>query len=679
MVDRFQDEDVKIVYKNKENSNSYQTHEKKKVTYSRKGQVAIILSIIFVILFVIIAGPPITIYALFYDGNTGEHQTNQISNPETFLTNKVYSAIDNTKSGSIDLEITEADLNGLITYATNGQIPPEVQKYIKDIYCVVNEENYDFYLECEIPYIFKTRVNLSLDLIGTKNDVEGFDEPVAFVFEIENLKIGRLGGLANLGVNILEQVIGKENLEAKISETFSSIGLNMDIDWDNLRVYYTQANLYSDIISIVQANINMPIVTTLIEEFMDADKLQVINNEDSIEFSINVEHLVTDEIYLDKDNELELDSSTYRDAVEYLLNEGLIDETQIEEIFNYLYTGYEENAEINETLKLLSHEHWSTISECLNLNSPIEDFTTYVGLNFNKESLSDDLMVKRIDETDPKLFVNNDTPFEISYLATAEINDILHSIGIIGYTMHHTYIDENGDYQVIYCTIDDIYASLKNNGVSLVIGVDINGLKTHFVIQTGEDIEHLEGYIYRTSLKEVRLGDVVLESDVLQDLFGLFNEQLSQTDIVVLDLKNMLITFDLTTVFNEALYNIPIDDSHLTISLKIGNKEGLAEPVILVMCVTDYRVNISINVDEEGNLHLGETEIPPEIEEVLEDYLTSTEYNSTEELIEDVINDYKNQIEASGGNVDELIDEINNNPNWVWDNLDNLFNVNNDI
>lgn len=679
MVDRFQDEDVKIVYKNKSASNSYQTHEKKKVTYSRKGTVAIVLTIIFVVLFVIIAAPPITFYALFYDGNTNEHQTTEIENPETFLTNKVYRAIDNTESGQINLEITEADLNGLIAYATNGQIPPEIQKYVKDIYCVIDEENYDFYLECEIPYIFKTRVNLSLNLIGTEKNQE-IDEPVAFSFEIENLKIGRLGGLANLGVSLVEQFIGSENIEAQIADTFASIGLNMTIDWENLRIYYTQANLYNDIVSIIQANVDLPIVTTLFQEFLSSDKLTVTNNPDSVEFGVNLEHLITDDIYLNKDEELDIDSANYRDAVEYMLNAGLIDETQIVEAFNYLYAGYDESASINETLQLINSQQWAEISALLNLATPISDFTNYVGLNFTKEALSDDFMVERINETDPKLFVNNDTPFEISYLTADEINDILYNTGFIGYTMHHTYLDENGDYQIIYFTIDDLYATINEENVSLVIGIDINGLKTHFVIKTGNDIEHLEGYIYRTSLEEVRLGEVVLESDILSDLFDLFNNQLTETDVVILDLDNMLITFDLTTIFNEALYNIPIDDSHLNISLQIGNKEGLNEPVILVMCVTDYRVDITVNVDENGNLYLEETEIPPEIEEVLKDYIeNNTNYNSTEELIEDAINDYKDQIEASGGNVDELIDEINNNPNWVWDNLENLFPLNNEI
>ena len=156
-----------------------------------------------------------------------------------------------------------------------------------------------------------------------------------------------------------------------------------------------------------------------------------------------------------------LSLDTIREALVSLMDQGLIEESNLNLVSEYFFNGY----------------HDDNAPDC-DLNSiGINDKNAYQGFNVVTPLSVDDLIrnsVSSFDGYSPIL-----TSFDIANLKEDDVNTFLHTQNIFGNKFFLTREVSDGKYKTSYIALDNAYINLTSNGAVISAGLNINGLETN--------------------------------------------------------------------------------------------------------------------------------------------------------------------------------------------------------
>ena len=652
MVDTIQDANIKI-----ENRHSTTPSSKHKPV-KRKGLTA--LWIILAVLLCVIIIPPAITYALLFDNTQEEVKATNIDNVETYISDLLVDSFDTASEGHLSITFNQDDLNGFIQLATS-QI--EQNEIVNNIYCLIDNEEYSFYLELQIP-LLPTRVKLTTELVEsspTSNEL--------FLFKIKDLKIGNIGGL----YGIARSLIATYNLDDAIENALASQNLSFVFDWTNGTISYSKENLIKDLQSLINGieGDENGIYKLIINQLLVPKNFTTTAEEKGVAFAISLEDIKTDEAELDPSASINLNTEDYAYLVETLLNDGQISSDQIQSAFDFLYFGYSA-IEGTSFANIVEAIDWQTYSDLIGAN--ITDPSLYEGLPCGDISATSNFIAEQINNVDPKNFVNNDSSFELAYIEQEILNEELRAIDAIGHTVPFSYQRSDGTYNLSYITVNDFYCMFNGKKINLVVGLDINGFHTAIVLENSILENTDSNFVFSLNLDDVILGTLESNKEAEDAVFNMLNTLTGNYNLFVIDKENNQIDFDIEAILADSLYRFVEFTPYIDLSIEVNENSTLDEDVLWIYCISSYRVDVEVSAGDDGqSIVIDNLEIPDDLQGFLDDYVADhDEYATTDELIQSVVNEYVENYINEGGDINELIDMINNNENWTWENLDSL-------
>lgn len=436
---------------------------------------------------------------------------------------------------TIDLKITQKQLNQLL-YNASSNLPEQASKYLKQFSIQITDDSYVFDLEIGAFDVLKSHVTIKT-IIQVDADLGNGDK--GFLFAISDLKVGRLGNMQGL-LPWAANTIGLD-----LSSIFSSAGLSIKADVDNLRLTYSYDDFVSDISS--KAGSTDPLFLNIFSNFFKENYISFTHVADQhIIGSINMGDFLVNPQYTNSDYVINPKMGTnndipmltyYSNIVTSLINASIIPDQNVEEnarttlkflTYGKDYINSSEESFINTIYDNIKADYCSNLS--------IDDYSsarkTAVFGNDDTDVMKDitDAVNKRIEDTmstpalkaefvakvmaegSAYLFDEND-PFIVS---NEMIRDLLKSNeNLIGYGFTFVGDDQNGDAKVSYAILDNVYPTIiaadpavegSKDMMALTFGLNINGAETSLILpMEGKEINDSNKHGLSFNMKDANL------------------------------------------------------------------------------------------------------------------------------------------------------------------------------
>lgn len=443
---------------------------------AKKKKKKVVLIIILIAVFVLIILPPALVFAFLYDGSTVK-----VTYDETFTTEKwsqslVMDSLDDAASeGVAKFSITENDINNMIynAYKDNS----DIKQYLKQIAVDIKDNSYLISATGKF-YFFETRAKISTTLEKTMMPKGGSEEE-AYVFTITSTNLGRLPNMKGLIISLLKNIFGDS-----LSSSIDAGDIKLNIDLDNAKFYVYSSDFRNLINNAIPSDGgSTSFYSSFINDFLDNKLLEIdFYDNDAITIKVLLNKLTgndygsgqyvcynapydstTTKLTINGEQK-KLSLDVIRDALVSLLNDGLIEENQMNAVSDYLFNGYD----------------GSNAPSCSLESIGINDKTAYAGFNFSTLTNPDAIVVEDIASFtgyDPSA-----THFDFASIKESDLNAFLQSQKIFGNKFFLTRELDEGGYKASYIALDNAYINLTSDGAILTVGLNINGLETTITI-----------------------------------------------------------------------------------------------------------------------------------------------------------------------------------------------------
>ena len=455
-------------------------------------------------------------YALFYDGTKTDSSLHTEQEFGAVLEKSFFNGLSNTKStGTIDIGLTKADLNGVFKKARSG-LDPAVRDRIDGFYVDINGANYTFTIEANVP-LFNTRAFIETTLKEEDNATDPLQG--RFIFTINNVKFGRIGGIENFALAVAKGPIqdAMKSLETSLAQN----GIHVSIDLDNKSIIYTKQNLQNDITNML-GNQNK-LLTSAFSQFM-GDGFVHLNDSiaETFAFTADLKKLHDNPTYVDANNDLGINLDGYARNLETALAANNALAGRETEFFTYLIRGYQ-GVEAS-TQSLVEGLDLSSIS--------IADPTAYEGENLEAGADLSQTVQSQINATTIL------TEHKIADLKEEDINAFLASSSAIG----QGNVLVNAEKKAAYVTIDNFNCNVLDGVMYLVVGLSINGYETRIILDTA--YRSFSNYKLILDVNNVYIGEVGLSAALKQEIDAYLSDALGNSSMVTYDGANKLVSID---------------------------------------------------------------------------------------------------------------------------------------
>ena len=469
---------------------------KPKKKKSKKKVVIIVLLVVFLVLFVF---PPAFVFIFIYDTSKMKVTYDEAFDSDKWAESLVMDSLDNTVSeGAAKFSITESDVNNMLYQSYKDS--EEMQQFVKQIAIDVRKNSYVFSISASLGF-FNTRIQIVTNL--SKGQVENRNGSLedAYIFTIKDVVLGKVPGLKPLVMSILKQSIGDS-----FSSGDSQFEIHSDLDHSRFYVFASDfRNMIGNALGGGSGSSNF--YTSFIYDFLDnglvdvdfysnealtikvqLDKLTGNDYDEGqyVYYNMPYENTTTKLTINNQQKKLSLD--TIREALVSLMDQGLIEESNLNLVSEYLFNGY----------------HDDNAPDC-DLNSiGIYDKNAYQGFNVATPLSVDDLIrnsVSSFDGYSPIL-----TSFDIANLEEDDVNTFLHTQNIFGNKFFLTREVSDGKYKTSYIALDNAYINLTSNGAVISAGLNINGLETNVTMLMDIDAENSKNAKLAYTVNEIYYG-----------------------------------------------------------------------------------------------------------------------------------------------------------------------------
>ncbi len=475
-----------------DNANANKKPKKK----SKKKVVIIVLLVVFLVLFVF---PPAFVFIFIYDTSKMKVTYDEAFDSDKWAESLVMDSLDNTVSeGAAKFSITESDVNNMLYQSYKDS--EEMQQFVKQIAIDVRKNSYVFSISASLGF-FNTRIQIVTNL--SKGQVENRNGSLedAYIFTIKDVVLGKVPGLKPLVMSILKQSIGDS-----FNTGDSQFEIHADLDHSRFYVFASDfRNMIGNALGGGSGSSNF--YTSFIYDFLDnglvdvdfysnealtikvqLDKLTGNDYDEGqyVYYNMPYENTTTKLTINNQQKKLSLD--TIREALVSLMDQGLIEESNLNLVSEYLFNGY----------------HDDNAPDC-DLNSiGINDKNAYQGFNVVAPLSVDDLIrnsVSSFDGYSPIL-----TSFDIANLKEDDVNTFLHTQNIFGNKFFLTREISDGKYKTSYIALDNAYINLTSNGAIISAGLNINGLETNVTMLMDIDAENSKNAKLAYTVNEIYYG-----------------------------------------------------------------------------------------------------------------------------------------------------------------------------
>lgn len=501
------------------------------------------LKVFLSILAIIIVVPVALVYALGYDSSGTAPSEDTSFNKETVMKDAVSASLDNTKStGKMDIAISEDNLNQLLISALKDKtssIPGYEGAYVE-----ITDSEYIFNLKIKPIAIFSTHVYLYTTLSSTDT---------SYVFKINDVKIGRLGGLSDIAINTISKYVSEDDL----TNSLSGSGLSLKVSYSSRSITYNKEDMAKDILKFMGEDTSS-LYGGAIYTLLDSSLLGVnFNSNKNILASLNLSTLASNTSYSmpEASKTLGLDYSSYTTSLASLLNDGSVSTTNASTVYDYFMFGYD----------YLSSDDKTTITSSLtgkDLSSiGITDLTSYRGLNKG----ADLDLTSKMDEFKaavPQAVLGNIS--SLGSITETDFTSLCESLNLIG-TSYLAIRKVDSAYKVNVVAPDDFYVNITKDHLIVTLGLSFNGFKTVVVADFTAKTSETNSWALDLSFSKLAFGemDIALGSGsslencfysaLKSNLSGLSWMSFSDTsETITMDFSSLASSSNLETVMNVA-------------------------------------------------------------------------------------------------------------------------------
>lgn len=472
--------------------------------------------IAFTVIFVL---PVTLLYALFFDSTVYGFVGSEVQ-ATTLIEAKAVNGFASTKeTGKVALSIEQQDINELL-YTAQKSFPAEASNFLKDFYCQIDGNRYNFSFAAEVP-LFKTRINISTSF-AKYDDASGR----GVAFKIEDIKLGRIGGMAGLAASLAGNYLNDQSL----TDMFAGTGLNMKVTLAEGKITYARADYIADFKKFLGET---PLVSAFVDEVFSSEMV-TLNTDAKIGLDIDLSTLHTHADYCSPERDLGIDLRAVDTKVATLLANGIIDRdaNHLKQVLNFLVRGYDLAS--SEAKAYIQGKSFESIG--------ITDVTAYQGFNLGEGTDLTTAFSSRITASDVMLG-------KLGYIDENDIADAFKSNVAIG--QGNILTAQNGtEYKAASICIDNFYANIMNGHVYLVVGYSMDGYETSVVFDTS--IQMAENKVMKLEVENLYYGTHAASLEMKNAFYDVIADSLKGADTVAFDKSSGTFTFDFDAAFNEA-------------------------------------------------------------------------------------------------------------------------------
>ena len=435
----------------------------------------IIILVIFIVLPVALA------FIFLFDTGKMKVKYDKNFTAEKWTNSLVIDSLDYTVDEEVaKFRITENDMNNLIYSGLKDNA--EVNKYLTQLAVDITNNSYVINASGKL-FFFETRAQITAKL-SKKNVTRNGVSADAYVFQIDNVTLGRLTKLKEVIMFFMKQFLNNSTLDALTQ----NLKIHTDLEHECMFIY--ASDLRDMLNEAVDAgNGTSEFYFNFINDFLDHNLLE-FNFYDNQALSINVklspltgndygegqyvaykmpyDETLTKLTINGEQKKLSLD--VIREALVVLLNEGKITSNQMGNVSDFLFYGY----------------HPGLVPNDLDLSSiGISNKETYLGFNLMAPSSMDDLLTDSVASfADYSDSINS---FDIVNIKEEDVNNYLRSQNMLGNKYFLERETEENKHKVSYIALDNAYLNLTEDKAIITAGLNINGLETTITLPMALD------------------------------------------------------------------------------------------------------------------------------------------------------------------------------------------------
>lgn len=381
----------------------------------------------------------------------------------------------------VKFSLTEQDINNYIYAAIKDN--DKLNKYLTQLAIDIKDDSYVLNVSGKA-WFFETRAKLTTTL--SKETVVSADgEKEAFVLTVKKMTLGRLTKLKEVISFFLSRYINNETIDALTA----AIHLHSDLKNSKLFIYT------EDLREMINKGISggsgsSDFYFSFINDFLDLNLIKIdFYGGESINIDVNLERLTGNDydaslgenVYYPMNydatttkltingEEKKLSLDVIREALVSLMNQQLINTSNLNAVSDYLFRGYN-----------------GTNAPEANLTSigiPVKE--TYKGFNLVTSEDIDVILANAISTFDGYSMSLNS--FDIAKLKESEINLFMKTQSALGHKFFLQREVADGQNKINYIALDNAYMNLYGDAAIISVGLNINGLETWTTLKMDAD------------------------------------------------------------------------------------------------------------------------------------------------------------------------------------------------
>ena len=453
------------------------------------------LWITLIVIFVIVILPIGLVFAFFFDPShttSEEIGVNTTTKAKPFTENLVVDLFDYTDNAemknSLSLSVGETDINQLLYDNLLSNMDANTRSFVPQAFLTIENEEYVFTVELNAYGFFKTKLYLYTSLIIT-------DNPKGLMFELKNLKLGRLGGVQNIALKLLENgfddakltALLKQNLPLNIeSHIFTEVG-------GRRYLFYPHQNFISDLSGMMNMSGQAAFFQDFIINMFDSQKFtfdfykeKAIHGLMSLqEFHDNASYCSYNDYVIDYGMKAELNK-----YLPTLLKEGKVTNSNIDTFTKYFSFGYSQLSESQKT----TIDGAAFLPALLNKSTAeyAEERETKFGTKgkaLSEVERAEDIVSNQVSNAltptrVATIIANNGGKVVDAQIKETELHDVLKTNEIIGTGKTLYRQNSDGSYKIAYVLVDNLYVNIVNNNIYFIVGLNINGYEISMVLSS---------------------------------------------------------------------------------------------------------------------------------------------------------------------------------------------------
>ena len=506
------------------------------------------LRALLIILIVFIVLPVAFVFIFLFDTGKMAVDYDDNFNKEEWSKALVVDSLDYTKSEQVArFKVTENEINNFIHAALKDK--DQFNQYVTQLALDITDDSYVVNLSGKLSF-FETRAKLTATLEKMMVASNGFEEP-AYVLTVKGLSLGRLTKLKEVIMFFLKQFLNNSTLDTLTTD----LKIHFDLQNSCIFIYASDLRELINNVAMGDGSGQTAFFFTFINDFLNQGLLE-FNFYGNDEFSVDVkldrltgndygegqyvyynmpyENTTTKLTINGEQKKLSLD--VIRDAIVQLLNNNIIQTSEMSKVSEYLFNGYDPADGGNAPSGDLS-------------SIGITNKTAYVGFkDIIVETSMDDLFINSV--TSYLDFHEGDHEVQFAELKESDVNNYLKSQKMLGMKFFLERTVDGDKHKVNYVALDNAYINLTSNRAIISAGLNINGLETFVTLPMLLNEEESAGATLVYNAEPLYFGatpesgeSLVLQQETEELIFSTLGESMDDGSFVFMNDGKLKIDF----------------------------------------------------------------------------------------------------------------------------------------